>query len=361
MENKEFIKQFYKRKGLTEEGFFLEILFAIFCKMKKEGYDELHLDSKSVFEYAPRLKSIFERLGITSEAFSRTPVEETYDRFSNYAIQILIERNFGYFNADYNKIIIAINPYMISKTLKEYEELKNFIEECYLCITNQLPNLKGKNNILMNDETKINEVLDYCKAYPYSPIRDGAGFYKVKAQDFCFPDGTIETREYIDKNRASIVVPITEEGNVVLIAQPTALTEEGALIEFPAGYWEIGENGEEAGVRELGEETGYVPSHVTYLGSHYQDPGCIRQKVDVYLAMGCKKVQSQKLDKGEFIKYIEVPYNYALYLMDNGYLKDANSYIALSKADRFLKREYYQEIEKIDGNKSVKITKSLTK
>lgn len=33
-----------------------------------------------------------------------------------------------------------------------------------------------------------------------------------------------------------------------------------------------------------------------YLGSRYQDPGSIKQKVDVYLALGCKKVDEQKLD-----------------------------------------------------------------
>lgn len=155
MENKEFIKRVYKSKGLDEESFFLEILFTIFCKMKNEGYNELSLDSSSVSKYAPKLKNLFERYDIISDAFVQTPVEETYDKFSNYVIQILIGRKFGYFNAAYSKITLDINQYMINKTLKEYEELSEFIEEGYLCITNQLVNIEEKDDILTNSETPI--------------------------------------------------------------------------------------------------------------------------------------------------------------------------------------------------------------
>lgn len=182
--------------------------------------------------------------------------------------------------------------------------------------------------------------LDYCKAVPYSDVRDGGAFYKIKSQSFSFPDGSVQTREYLDKRKASVVVPITDEGNVIFVVQPIALSEEGSLIEFPAGYWEFNENGVEAGIRELSEETGYVPEQIIYLGEHYQDPGSIRQTVDAYLALGCKKLNEQKLDKGEFIKYIEVPYELAIDLMDEGYIKDANSYISLSKSDRLLQKNY---------------------
>lgn len=355
MNTKEFIQQFYESKGLTEESFFLEILFAILCKMKKEGYDEIAIDSSSISDVASRLKGIFEKIGIESDAFSRTPVEETYDHFASYIIKVLVERRFGYFNSEYNKIHIEINPYMINKTLKEYEELTKLIEECFICMTMDVSNIQGKNNIPINNELDVINLLDYCKAYPVSSVHDGQGFYKVKRQEFSFPDGTIQAREYIDKKRASIVVPITKEGNVVMVVQPIALSEEGSLLEFPSGYWELGESGKEAAIRELGEETGYMPRHITYLGSHYQDPGCIRQKVDIYLATYCEKVMNQKLDKGEFIKYIEVPYNYALYLMDNDYLKDANTYIALCKADRALKREYRQEYDKMIADNEHKL------
>lgn len=204
--------------------------------------------------------------------------------------------------------------------------------------------------MFIDSKEELQTWLNYYKAKPYSDVRDGGNFYKVKAQEFLYPDGSIQPREYIDKKKASVVVPITDEGNVVFVLQPIALSEEGSLIEFPAGYWELNENGIEAGTRELAEETGYVPKEIIYLGSHYQDPGSIRQKVEVFLAFGCKRLNEQKLDKGEFIKYIEVPYELAIELMDDGYLKDANTYLALSKSDRYINKKY--RLEQSDINKT---------
>lgn len=199
----------------------------------------------------------------------------------------------------------------------------------------------------INSKEELDALLEYCKVTPYSDVQDGGNFYKIKSQSFKFPDGSIQTREYLDKKKASVVVPITDEGNVVFVVQPIALSEEGSLIEFPAGYWELNENGLEAGKRELSEETGYVPKQIIYLGNHYQDPGSIRQKVEIYLALGCKKLNEQQLDKGEFIKYVEMPYDMALEVMEEGYLKDANSYIALSKSDRHIQKVYTNEQPKL--------------
>ena len=187
---------------------------------------------------------------------------------------------------------------------------------------------------------ELQSLLDYCKALPYSEVKDGGSFYKIKSQSFTFPDGTVQIREYLDKKRASVVVPITDDGCIVFVIQPIALSEEGALVEFPAGYWEWNETGEEAGIRELSEETGYTPEKIIYLGNHYQDPGSIRQKVDVFLALGCRRLNEQNLDKGEFIKFIEVPYELSMELMEDGYLMDANSYIALSKSSKVLQKRY---------------------
>lgn len=194
--------------------------------------------------------------------------------------------------------------------------------------------------MLISTKEDLDILLSKLRASKYSGVREGGEFYKVKAQDFLFPDGTIQSREYLDKKKASIVVPLTNEGNFVFIIQPIALSEEGALIEFPAGYWELEENGKIAAMRELAEETGYAPTNIINLGSHYQDPGSIRQKVDSFLAIGCIKIQDQKLDKGEYIKTIEVPYELAINLMEEGYLKDANSYIALSKAERVIQKNW---------------------
>lgn len=144
--------------------------------------------------------------------------------------------------------------------------------------------------MVINTRQELDVLLGCCKAKPHGEIKNGGKFYAIKSQQFLFPNGTLQTREYIDKKKATIVVPITDCGNVVLVVQTVALSKEGALLEFPAGYWKLGEKSEEAGIRELAEETGYVPNKLIFLGNHYQDPGSIRQEVEVFLALGCQKI-----------------------------------------------------------------------
>lgn len=190
-----------------------------------------------------------------------------------------------------------------------------------------------KNNQVFNS-SQLDRILMENRATPLGEPK--GGFYRIRHQEVQFPDGTTQTREYIEKRRASVVVPLTEEGNLVFVIQPVALAEEGALIEFPAGYWELREDGKSAGLRELQEETGYAPKGIIYVGSHYQDPGSIRQKVDVYLAEDCEKITDQCLDRGEYVQVVEVSPTLALAWADKGYFSDANTYIALMKVARIM-------------------------
>lgn len=191
--------------------------------------------------------------------------------------------------------------------------------------------------MLISALSEIDDLLEGCRAVATSKPTAGEGFYEVKRQQFRFPDGIIQPREYIDKKHASVVAPVTSEGNFVFVIQPVSLSREGSLIEFPAGYWEIREDGVEAGKRELAEETGYTTSKtLIHTGFHYQDPGSIRQTVDTYVAIDCQKTQSQKLDRGEYVKYIEVPLDIVDQMISHNYFKDANTFIALFKALRIL-------------------------
>lgn len=154
--------------------------------------------------------------------------------------------------------------------------------------------------------SEVRQVLEQCKAIH---IRDVAptGFYTLKAHEVRFPDGHLETREYVDKDPAAIVLPITVTDDIVFVVQPISNVPEGSLLELPAGYSKNEEPIQAAAVRELLEETGYQPANVEPLSYHYQDPGLISQSVDEFIAIGCQKVAEQKLDKGEFIKYLEIP------------------------------------------------------
>ena len=178
----------------------------------------------------------------------------------------------------------------------------------------------------------IEELLTKCKAVPFSEPTEGGHFYKVMTQQFKLPSGETITREFLKKKPAAVVVPVTTDGNVVCVIQPISLSAEGSLIEVPAGYAENNENSAQTAMRELVEETGYVPAEVKYLGKHYQDPGSIKEPVNVFVALGCERKHEQRLDKDEFITTLEIPKDEIKRLMDEGEIKDANTFIALAKA-----------------------------
>ena len=109
-----------------------------------------------------------------------------------------------------------------------------------------------------------------------------------------------------DNGDAVVIIPITEEGNYIVVVQARPNTEETIAIEFPAGMVDKNEKNENAAIRELVEETGYVPKNIYFLESHYQDQGCSKALITTYVAEGCKKLQEQNLDPDENLTYIEV-------------------------------------------------------
>lgn len=137
---------------------------------------------------------------------------------------------------------------------------------------------------------------------------------------------------------AAIILPVTDEGNTLLVIQPRVFTEMGVSVELPAGYVDSGESYEEAARRELFEETGYVPENMRLLASFYQDQGCSSAYNQAFLAENCKKVGEQHLDKDEFIRYFECSYDEALELIDRGLICDAQSQLVLERSRQYIKK-----------------------
>ena len=169
------------------------------------------------------------------------------------------------------------------------------------------------------------------------------GFLSIKRYKSTLKNGKIIIREQILKGgktgSASIVIPVTEEGNIVVIVESRAITEEGFGIEFPAGYIEECETPAEAANRELLEETGYEPKKLKQLVSYYQDQGCSKAYNHIFIAFGCKKTKDQNLDSDELIKYMEFTFEEVLELAEKGYINDSNSLLALEKAKEIFLKE----------------------
>ena len=192
------------------------------------------------------------------------------------------------------------------------------------------------------------EKLDELKSYmeEFKTLReerlDGTGFITVERKLYTLNSGKSIIRENILKNRkdgsAAIILPLTKEYGTILVVEPRVLTKSGVGISLPAGYIEDGEEPVDAALRELKEETGYVPNRIEEICSYYQDEGCSKALNHSFIAYDVEKKYDQNLDKDEFIKYFECTYEEALELMDMGYINSANSMLTLEKSKQYIKR-----------------------
>lgn len=190
---------------------------------------------------------------------------------------------------------------------------------------------------------QLKELIEMYKTISASkPKIVNGNFIKVARADYLLANGKKITREEIIKNNgmssAAIILPITENKEVVLTIQPRVLTKLGVGIELPAGYIDLGETGENAALRELKEETGYIPKKIIKVGEYYQDQGCSRAFNQCFVAIDCKKTENKHLDKDEFISEFLCSYDELLELMDMNYISDAGSIITIEKAKTIIKK-----------------------
>lgn len=156
----------------------------------------------------------------------------------------------------------------------------------------------------------------------------GKNVYKVTLED-----GSSRRVEEITKRGvpgdAAVIIPITTDGNVVMVLQSRPNTKETVSVELPAGMVDPGEDYQTTAVRELLEETGYESENVYELEWHYQDQGCSGAIIKTFVAEGCKRKQEIKLDDGERLTYVEMSFEDILSMIKNREISDANTKIAM--------------------------------
>jgi ADP-ribose pyrophosphatase len=81
------------------------------------------------------------------------------------------------------------------------------------------------------------------------------------------------------------VIPLTEDGRVVLIEQYRHGTGEVSL-EIPGGMVDAGESPRDAAARELLEETGYEAGEVVFLGRTRPNPAIQDNWIHTFVARG---------------------------------------------------------------------------
>jgi ADP-ribose diphosphatase len=157
---------------------------------------------------------------------------------------------------------------------------------------------------------------------------------KVRRDVVRLPDGSQGTREYIRHPGAVAVVPLFDDGRVLLERQ-FRYPHGREFIEVPAGKLETGEPHLETAKRELLEETGYEAAEWRRIGVIHTAIAYTDEAIDLFV---CKKLKhvGRKLDAGEFLETMIVPFDEALRMVREGQITDAKTVTALLWVKNFL-------------------------
>lgn len=141
------------------------------------------------------------------------------------------------------------------------------------------------------------------------------------------PNGVTVDLEVVRHPGAAAVVPLKDDGTVVLIRQ-FRHAAGGFIYEIPAGKLHPGEDPLNCALRELEEEVGYKASSFELLASIFTAPGFTDEVIRVYQATGLVKGR-QHLDRDEVLEIVEMPLSDAIGKIEDGTIRDAKTIVGL--------------------------------
>lgn len=124
-------------------------------------------------------------------------------------------------------------------------------------------------------------------------------FLHVVRESVRLPDGGAATREFVLHPGAVAIVPLLDDGRIVLERQYRHATRQ-VHIEIPAGKLDAGEQPLACGQRELLEETGYVAREWAYAFTMHPTVAYSDEAIQIWFARGLEH-RGARLDDGEFL------------------------------------------------------------
>ena len=115
-----------------------------------------------------------------------------------------------------------------------------------------------------------------------------------------FANGNTEDWDFIHHNGAAAVVPVLDDGRLLMVSQYRNALERDTL-EIPAGKLDAAdEKGRECAKRELEEETGYRSDCLEWLMTLRTTIAFCDEKIEIYVARDLQPAR-QHLDENEYV------------------------------------------------------------
>jgi ADP-ribose pyrophosphatase len=147
------------------------------------------------------------------------------------------------------------------------------------------------------------------------------------------PSGKTMLYSWYESADVVVVVPFLDDSTLVMIKQYRYPLHK-ALLEFPAGHIENGENPKDTAVRELSEETGYHSKEIEYIYAYHPSVSKTRQVVYIFKAKELttgeeeKGVGSLRHESTEDIKVEKVKVKELAQMITNKKIENAGTLIA---------------------------------
>lgn len=153
----------------------------------------------------------------------------------------------------------------------------------------------------------------------------------VRRDTVKLPNGKTATREWIKHPGASSVIPMLEDGSVILVKQYRYPVGKITL-EVPAGKLDApDEDPLVCAERELSEETGYTADKIEKLTTIATTVGFSNEYIHLYIATDLHSGK-QHTDDDEFINVVKVPLQEAVAMVNDGRIIDAKSVVSILMA-----------------------------
>jgi len=151
--------------------------------------------------------------------------------------------------------------------------------------------------------------------------------FDVFVEKVTLPNGVIKNREVVRHPGASAMVPLLDDGKVVLVKQYRHAV--GKFIwEIPAGTLEPDEHPLACAERELIEEIGYKAGRLEKITEILPAPGYTDEHIHIFLATELSLAQ-QNLEDDEVLDVESVPLANAVEMVRSGEIQDAKSIVGL--------------------------------
>jgi ADP-ribose pyrophosphatase len=158
-------------------------------------------------------------------------------------------------------------------------------------------------------------------------------FLKVRRDEVRLPTGKTAFREYIVHPGAVMIVPIADDGRLIVERQHRYPLDR-VLLEFPAGKLDPNETTQHCAQRELREETGFLAREWAYAGRMHNACAYSTEFIEIWLARGLS-AGAQELDEGEFVEYFPMDEAELQALAARGELTDAKTLVGLLKLQQW--------------------------